>query len=130
MLSLGLRDRKSFNQSIYYMANKNKKQVKIFTVINYKMTISSNNMLKSIKKRPYEGIPGYPAVIRLTQIREPKLCSSATIAKVVCLFCCFTSQVNSYGHGETVNSTNPTFSWARLNKHLTSTLCTYFHYPS
>ena len=32
----------------------------------------------------------------------------------VCLFCCFTSQVNSYGHGGTVSSPNHTFSWAGL----------------
>ena len=46
-----------------------------------------------------------------------------------CLFCCFTSQVNSYGHGGTpgtVSSPNHTFSWASLNKQLTSTLCIYF----
>ena len=41
------------------------------------------------------------------------------------LFCCFTSQVDSYGHGGTVSSPNHTFSWASLNKQLTSTLCTY-----
>ena len=45
---------------------------------------------------------------------------------IVCLFCCFTSQVNSYGHGRTVSSPNHTFSWASLNKQLTSTSCTYF----
>ena len=45
----------------------------------------------------------------------------------VCLFCCFTSQVNSYGHCGTVSSPNHTFSWASLNKQLTSTSCTYFH---
>ena len=44
----------------------------------------------------------------------------------VCLFCCFTSQVNSYGHGGTVSSPNHTFSWAGLNKQLTSNSCTYF----
>ena len=43
-----------------------------------------------------------------------------------CLFCCFTSQVNSYGHGGTVSSPNHTFSWASLNKRLTSALCTFF----
>ena len=36
------------------------------------------------------------------------------------LFCCFTSQVNSYGHCGTVSSSNHTFSWAGLNKRLTS----------
>ena len=36
------------------------------------------------------------------------------------------SQVNSYGHGGTVSSPNHTFSWASLNKQLTSTSCTYF----
>ena len=41
-------------------------------------------------------------------------------------FCCFTSQVNSYGHGGTVSSPNHTFYQASLNKQLTTTLCTYF----
>ena len=41
-------------------------------------------------------------------------------------FCCFTSKVNSYGHCGTVSSPNHTFSWAGLNKRLTSNLCTYF----
>ena len=45
----------------------------------------------------------------------------------VYLFCCFTSQVNNYGHGRTVSSSNHTFSWASLNRRLTSTSCTYFH---
>ena len=40
--------------------------------------------------------------------------------------CCFTSQVNSYGHCGTVSSPNHTFSWAGLNKRFTSNLCTYF----
>ena len=31
---------------------------------------------------------------------------------LVCLFSCFTSQVNSEGHGETVSSPNDFFSWA------------------
>ena len=35
-------------------------------------------------------------------------------------FCCFTSQVNSYGHGGTVSSPNHIFSWANFNKRLTS----------
>ena len=34
--------------------------------------------------------------------------------------CCFTSQVNSYGHCGMVSSPNHTFSWASLNKQLTS----------
>ena len=46
--------------------------------------------------------------------------------QTVCLFCCFTSQVNSYGHGGTVSSPYHTFSWASLNKQLTSTSCTYY----
>ena len=45
---------------------------------------------------------------------------------IYCLFCCFTSQINSYGHCGTVSSPNHTFSWASLNKQLTSTSCTYF----
>ena len=42
------------------------------------------------------------------------------------LFCCFTSQVNSYGHCGTVSSPNHTFSWAGLNKRKTSNSCTNF----
>ena len=42
-------------------------------------------------------------------------------------FCCFTSQVNSYGHCGTGSSPNNTFSWAGL-KRLTSNSCTYFRY--
>ena len=56
----------------------------------------------------------------------PFACNTFTL-QTVCLFCCFTSQVNSYGHGGTVSSPNHTFSWASFNKHLTSTSCTYFH---
>ena len=44
----------------------------------------------------------------------------------VCLFCCFMSQVNSYGHGGTLSLHNHSFSWASLNKRLTYTSCTYF----
>ena len=47
-------------------------------------------------------------------------------SKLVGWFCCFTSQVNRYGHCGTVSSPNHTFSWAGLNKRLTSNLCTYF----
>ena len=57
------------------------------------------------------------------------LCLSYVLAPrnlFVCLFCCFTSQVNSYGHGGTVISPNHTFSWASLTKQLTSTSCTSF----
>ena len=42
--------------------------------------------------------------------------------------CCFTSKVNSYGHCGTVSSPNHTFSWASLNKRLTSNSCTYFRF--
>ena len=54
--------------------------------------------------------------------REEQLCGFILF---VC-FCCFTSQVNSFGHGWTVSSPNHTFPWASLNKQLTSTSCTYF----
>ena len=52
--------------------------------------------------------------------------SNGTEPLFVCLFCCLTSQVNSYGHGGTVSSPSHTFSWAGLNKRLTSNSCTYF----
>ena len=59
------------------------------------------------------------SVLNLTTLLIVWLC--------LCLFCCFTFQVNSYGHGGTVSSPNHTFSRASLNKQLTSTACTYFH---
>ena len=34
----------------------------------------------------------------------------------VCLFCCFMSQVNSYGHGGTVSSPNHTFFLGKLEQ--------------
>ena len=52
--------------------------------------------------------------------------SVCPMALLFCLICCFTSQVNSYGHGRAVSSPNYTFSWASLNKQSTSTSCTYF----
>ena len=58
-------------------------------------------------------------------INGPKTCSPVDL-KLVGWFCCFTSQVNSYGHCGTVSSPNHTFSWAGLNKRLTSNSCTYF----
>ena len=33
-----------------------------------------------------------------------------------CMFCCFTSQVNSYGHGGTVSSPNHTFFLGKLEQ--------------
>ena len=53
-------------------------------------------------------------------------CAVCRTVLLVCLFCCFTSQVNSYGHCGTVSSPNHTFSWAGLNKRLISNSCTYF----
>ena len=50
----------------------------------------------------------------------------AFACRLLFCFCCFTPQVNSYGHGRTVSSPNHTFSWVSLNKQLTSTSCTYF----
>ena len=63
-----------FNQLVYCMAiftNKKQKQVKIFTVIYYKMPIPCNNMVIPLKtpisRDPAVscGILWYPAVIRL-----------------------------------------------------------------
>ena len=53
--------------------------------------------------------------------------SESLVQKCSGLFCCcFTTQVNNYGHGGTVSSPNHTFSWAGLKKGLTSNSCTYF----
>ena len=57
---------------------------------------------------------------------ETRQVSIVNTYQFVRLFCCFTSQVNSYGHGGTVSSPNHTFSWASFNKQLTSTSCTCF----
>ena len=64
----------------------------------------------------------HPVFIVLNQWEE----SFAYLYYIFCLFCCFTSQVNSSGHGRMVYTPNNTFSWAGLNKRLTSNLCTYF----
>ena len=56
----------------------------------------------------------------------PETYADEQVVFAFCLFCCFTSQVNSFGHCETVSSPNHTFSWAGLNKRLTSNSCTYF----
>ena len=42
--------------------------------------------------------------------------SHASTARLVCLFCCFTSQVNSYGHGGTVSSPNHTFFLGKIEQ--------------
>ena len=47
---------------------------------------------------------------------------SSLVASIVPV--CFVA-VNSYGHYRTVSSPNHTFTWASLNKRLTSTSCTY-----
>ena len=39
----------------------------------------------------------------------------STTEPLRCLFCCFTCQVNSYGHGGMVSSSNHTFSRTSLN---------------
>ena len=80
--------------------------------------------------------PPYILVALLVSVEEVKLRGQhpnferrqqfLTYSNVFCLFYCFTSQVNSYGHCGTVSSPNHTFSWASLNKQLTSTSCTYF----
>ena len=64
--------------------------------------------------------------VLLLIIVHVQLLSILVTSCFVCLFCCFTSQVNSYGHCETVSSHHHTFSWAGLNKRLTSDSCTYF----
>ena len=61
---------------------------------------------------------------RTFKVKQP---GRSSPSRFVCLFAfCFTSQVNSYGHCGTVSSPYHTFSWAGLNKRLTSNSCTYF----
>ena len=64
----------------------------------------------------------YTVLYRTVSVYEKKNRSLVLVG----WFCCFTSQVNSYGHCGTVSSPNHTFSWAGLNKRLTSNSCTYF----
>ena len=48
---------------------------------------------------------------------NPAMCTGLqmnTLIETVCLFCRFTSQVSSYGHGETVSSPNHTFFLGKL----------------
>ena len=78
----------------------------------WKMHVSSD-FIWHFRKLPF------PSHLGKYFIKIGKIC-------FVCLFCCFTSQVNSYGHCGTVSSPNHTFSWAGLNKRLTSNSCTYF----
>ena len=47
-------------------------------------------------------------------------CLQSLFMSMIFFVCWFTSQVNSYGHGWTVSSPKHTFSWAGLNKRLTS----------
>ena len=68
-------------------------------------------------------MPGLPCILSLFRNKFNKFNNTRAL---VGWFCCFTSQVNSYGHCGTVSSPNHTFSWAGLNKRLTSNLCTYF----
>ena len=42
------------------------------------------------------------------------------------MVCCFTSQVNSYGHGGTVSLPIHTFFLGNIEQAVNSTVCTYF----
>ena len=44
----------------------------------------------------------------------------------VIIFVLLYAPINRYAHGGTVSSPNHTFSWASLDKQLTSNSCTYF----
>ena len=67
-----------------------------------------------------------PSIILRKSDNYHKICCLLLCLFLFVCFCCFTSHVNSYGHCGTVSSLNHTFSWASLNKQLTSTSCTYF----
>ena len=103
--------------------NQQKSKVLIFSkgkLPNYSFELN-NSTLEIVKEYKYLGI--------LFSKNNSFLATKKQIAEqvlFVCLFCCFTSQVNSYGHCGTVSSPNHTFSWAGLNKRLTSNSCTYF----
>ena len=43
----------------------------------------------------------------------------------VCSFCCFMSEVNSYGHGGTVSSPNHTFFLGKLEQAVIPVLCAH-----
>ena len=62
-----------------------------------------------------------------TAIIQNLIKKQETFAMLICLFVLLLYvPVNSYGPYGMVSSPNQTFSWASLNKQLTSTLCTYF----
>ena len=48
--------------------------------------------------------------------RDQNTVKILTVSVFVCLFCCFTSQVNSYGHGGTVISPNHVFFLGKLEQ--------------
>ena len=95
--------------------------------------ITMNSELKNYARQKQEKEQQH-SQSKNTEIRQTILDSQYMFPKISpflgdlfdCLFCCFTSQVNSYGHCGTVSSPNHTFSWAGLNKRLTNNSCTYF----
>ena len=60
-----------------------------------------------------EGMIHHLLYLRLTTCNNSK---RAITYLFICLFCCFTSQVNSYGHGRTVSSPNHTFFLGKLEQ--------------
>ena len=80
----------------------------------------------------YQRMKVSPEARRLAKYKKKKRIQrrDATIRRYVLyantMRAIFTSEVNSYGHCGTVSSPNHTFSWAGLNKRLTSNSCTYF----
>ena len=92
----------------------------IFSKFLKKITIFKKNIFFFLKIGIHSVTTSYRMTISLHFI------SPSMAIVYVCLFCCFMSHVNSYGHCGTVSSLNHTFSWAGLSKRLTSNLCTYF----
>ena len=91
----------------------------LFRCHQFLLNFINELITENISALSKENLSDYTKYAQLQRIaRILKL--SLIVESFVCLLCCFTSQVNSSGHGGTVSSPNHTFSWAGLKKRLTS----------
>ena len=93
---------------------------------NYAIVISPQNIFSTADILLKYNVVCFPllSILSFTCLNEcmPHICIFVTaLSKMplnmlwIVYFCCFTSQVNCYGHGGTVSSPNHSFSWASLS---------------
>ena len=82
-------------------------------LVDYNKWMATKNSCRQLKKSCQK--ENQEGQVALGLDRSPEFVCLQFIIHVVCLFVClygcFTSQVNSYGHSGTVSSPNHTFSW-------------------